>query len=68
MDLIDLRSLATLTQSGKVRLADNTRTNCAQGAIVITDLINIHEVSRLMRSPQKTVSGQLAQFEVLAPR
>ena len=33
-------------------LADNARTNCAQGASVVTDLINIHEVSRLMRSPE----------------
>jgi hypothetical protein len=45
-----------------------SRTNCAQGAIVVTGLIKIHEVSRFMRSPQKTISGQLAQFEELAPR
>jgi len=28
-----------------LRRADNARTNCAQGAILVTDLINIHEVS-----------------------
>jgi hypothetical protein len=39
----------------KVRVADNARTNCAQGAIVVTDLINLHEVSRLMRSPQNGI-------------
>jgi hypothetical protein len=27
------------------RVADNARTNCVKGAIVVTDLINIHEVS-----------------------
>lgn len=34
------------------RVAENAQTNCVLGAIIATDLINIHEVSRLMRSPE----------------
>jgi hypothetical protein len=55
-------------QPDHIPIADNARTNCAQGAIVVTDLINIHEVSRSCEVRRTVLSGQLAQFEVLAPR